>query len=323
MWQLVSEERLPSLYSNDIADCWHDSVTRGHFSGVADVRIEYAYAIPESPRASIVFSSGRIETLLKYKAFFYECYINGIALFMLDHRGQGLSGRMIEDSQRGFVHHFDDFSADMAGFVTSVVQPALSLKPSLVCHSMGSAIGFLTAHQNPDLFSKAVFCSPMFGVKPSIPAPLLSVLLSGGLTANHWLGRKPWYALGQHAYIDIPFALNTLTHSPIRYKLFKEEYKRHPEVQLGGVTYHWLAAATEAMNRIETEAHRFALETLVLVSGSDKVVDNQRILRVAERLPHAQIIQIEGARHELLFEQDKYRHPALTAILDFVTASAK
>lgn len=318
MWKTLSEQALTTAYDNEIKDFWQSKVVQDSFTGEHGINIQYATVQPAQPVAHLVFSNGRIETLVKYKAFAYECYLNNIALYMLDHRGQGLSGRMQKDSQRGYVDNFVDYTKDLARFVEQVVLPVSKSPPVLACHSMGCAVGYLTALQHPELFSRVMFCSPMFGIKPSIPAPLLDILLSAGLLANRWFGRKAWYAFGQGPYIEIPFQLNTLTHSEIRYRQFRAEYKQLRSLQLGGVTYHWLAEATKAMAHIESTAKDFHLPTRVLVSGADKVVDNRRIRRVVAQLPNATVSTIEGARHELLFESDSYRDQAINALFDFV-----
>ncbi|MDM7861604.1 alpha/beta fold hydrolase [Alteromonas sp. ASW11-36] len=318
MRQLFDEQSLTTLYHGEITEFWDRHVVLGTFTGQQNVQIHYAFCEPESPRAAIVLSNGRIETLVKYKEFIYDCYRNDIAVYTMDHRGQGLSGRMAIDHQRGYVEQFDDYVVDFSVFVNDIVKPRAPSKPALVCHSMGCAIGYLTASREPELFSRVVFCSPMFGIKPTVPEPLLSVLLMSGLAANYLFGRKPWYAFGQGPYIELPFRLNTLTHSQVRYKLFREEYKRAPALQLGGVTYQWLSTAMDAMNQIEASAKNFPLPTKVLISGADRVVDNQRIHRVVQQFPDADVEVIEGARHELLFESDQYRTPAIQAVLAFV-----
>lgn len=319
MWHLVDEKNIADLYPTQIADFWASEVTQSHFVGKDGVTIHYAKAIPENAHHTIVFSNGRIETLIKYKEFIYECFNNGIAVFTLDHRGQGLSARMTLDRQRGFVDHFSDYVDDFCQFVTEIVSPEVTAKPTLVCHSMGSAIGFLSAARMPDAFQNAVFCSPMFGIKPAFPEPFLSTFLHAGLAANKLFGNRPWYAAGQHPYIEIPFAINTLTHSPTRYKLFREEYKKEPRIQLGGVTYHWLYQAISAMAEVKAKAPNFIIPTKVIMSGSDKVVDNEKIQAVVDSLPNVTAITIDGARHELLFELDKYRQPAVNAIFEFVS----
>ena len=93
-WYLCTESRLEQQFSDHIAPFWQEHVTLGSFQGNGDISVSYAYCIPEQAKHSVLISSGRIESLLKYKEVIYELYRNGFAVFVLDHRGQGLSGRM-------------------------------------------------------------------------------------------------------------------------------------------------------------------------------------------------------------------------------------
>ena len=92
-WAFTSENNLASTFAIDINPFWQHSVTQGHFVGKDNITVRYSHCIPKSPRATIVICSGRIESYLKYKEFIYDLYQNGFAVFILDHRGQGLSDR--------------------------------------------------------------------------------------------------------------------------------------------------------------------------------------------------------------------------------------
>jgi lysophospholipase len=94
-----------------------------------------------------------------------------------------------------------------------------------------------------------------------------------------------------------------------------------PEVQLGGVTGHWLRAALRAMDTIEAQANQITLPVWAIQAGSDTVVDNKRQSRVLAKIPHCEVQQIAGARHEMLLEEDQYRTPCLQAILAFLQLS--
>ena len=72
MWQTIKEQELETLYTTTLADFWTNQITTGHFSGKDGVTIQYAFCIPENPVESIAFSNGRIETLVKFKEFFYK-----------------------------------------------------------------------------------------------------------------------------------------------------------------------------------------------------------------------------------------------------------
>ena len=113
-WTFTSEQDLASTFATEINPFWQTSVTLGEFVGKDNIDVHYAWCIPENPKSTVVISSGRIESYLKYKELIFDLYQNGFAVFILDHRGQGLSDRAatvqklparIPGSDRGHASH--------------------------------------------------------------------------------------------------------------------------------------------------------------------------------------------------------------------------
>lgn len=310
---LCSEDNLASKYSSTIQPFWQNSVQHGVFEGVEKVEIAYAYVLHPQALGVVVISSGRIESLIKYKELVYDLFQNGYSVFIHDHRGQGLSGRMLDNSQIGYVGSFSDYVVDFKQFVDEVVVKKAHHKPKLLCHSMGGAIGALMVLRFPELFEKVAFSAPMFGIRPPMPNWFAKLLLTLHFTFN----KKTAYFFGQKSYENLPFVANELTHSEIRYQIFRQEYQEVPQVQLGGVSGHWLHVAAQGMDEIEQNAYRFPIPALVIQAGADQIVDNKRQSRVVAKMTHSKLMVVEGSKHELLEEQDKFRIPCLTAILDF------
>jgi lysophospholipase len=318
-YQITSEDDLPSNYKNVIQPFWENNVEQGRFSGKDDIEIAYAFAVHPKPIGSIVISSGRIESLIKYKELVFDLYQNRYSVFIHDHRGQGLSARMLSNSHLGYVSDFNDYVIDFKQFIDEVVVKHSQHKPHLLCHSMGGAIGVLLLLKYPKLFIKVVFSAPMFGIRPALPGWFSSLLLNIHASFN----KQVAYFFGQKGYENISFAVNDLTHSEIRYQIFRQEYQDNPQVQLGGVSADWLKAAIQAMDEIEQKVKEMPIPALVIQAGSDRVVDNKRQSRVAEKMPNVQFVLIDGAKHELLLEKDRYRKACLTAALDFLSNSNK
>jgi lysophospholipase len=310
---LLSEEAsLSSSYPNKIQPFWQQ-VVQGQFAGVADVSIAYAYVLHPQAIGTIVISSGRIESLLKYKEVVFDLYQNGYSVFIHDHRGQGLSGRMLDNSHVGYVDDFADYVADFKKLVDEVVLPNTQTKPNLLCHSMGGAIGAKLILAYPQLFEKVAFSAPMFGIRPPLPNWFANLLLN----IHFALNKQAAYFFGQQNYQTQPFDGNELMQSEIRYQIFRQEYQDNPQVQLGGVSGHWLKAAAQAMDEIEDQATDFPIPALVLQAGADEVVDNKRQTRVSNKMANTEVKVIDGSKHELLEEQDQYRVECLTSVLDF------
>jgi lysophospholipase len=319
---LSIENELNSAESQKIEAHW----ARGNylsFLGKNNVRIHYASFTQDSHKKRIILVPGRSEGYLKYKELSFDLFNQGYDLHIIDHRGQGISERITADPHKGFVNQFDDYSEDLNQFVTLTSQES-DKKTFLLAHSMGGAISSRYLQQYDHNIAAAVLASPMIAVSSGgIPTWLAHGIINGGSKLNNMFSDTPWYFLGQGKYASTPFEQNQLTHSEIRYQIFKDLYQQTPELQLGGVTFQWLAQAIQANKDIFTNIDKLTVPILVLQSGSDTIVDNQaqddfcQVLHQVNQssCPDGKALKIEGAFHELFFEQDKYRQPAIEQVI--------
>ncbi len=317
-WTLTAENHLAEAFANRINPFWKGEVTRGEFIGKHQIKVHYAWCQPENAHTHVVISSGRIESLLKYKELMFDFCNNGFAVYILDHRGQGLSDRMTSDPQHGYVADFNDYVDDLLLFCDEIVAEQTSAPLHLLCHSMGGAIGTLALLQAPKRFASAVLCSPMFGVRPALPNWLAKSLIYISLKLQKLRNRESGYFFGQTSYLAYPYTINTLTHSEIRYRLFRELYDDMRDIQLGGVTTQWLRAAIEAMDTIELRASEIETPILLFSASGDKIIDNRRQLAVAEKFKNADVRKVAEAYHELFAESDQFRVPVLQQIMSFL-----
>lgn len=314
----ANENHIVARYTQHVLPFWEEFVVNGDFSGKHNVQIAYAYVLHPNPIGSIAISSGRIETLLKYKELVFNLYNAGYSVFIHDHRGQGLSARMTANSHQGYVDSFDDYVTDFKLFYDNIIAPNSQHRPILLSHSMGAAIASLYLLSYPDDFSKSVMSAPMFGILPRLPNWFASLMTSLLLGLNKLTGSLPWYFLGQGNYLAKPFEQNELTSSQARYQIFRDEYTQNSTCQLGGVTTKWLAEAYKAMRTIDKHAESLSPPILILQAGSDEIVDNSRQNKVIAKIPNCTTVQLPNAKHELFMEVDEIRDECLRQTLKFI-----
>ena len=297
--------------------------TFSSFGGKDNVRINYASFTSPAHAQCIILVPGRSEGYLKYKELSEEFFNQGYDIHIIDHRGQGISQRMTSNPHKGYVKNFDDYSEDLHQFVKLVSQNSCQTT-FLLAHSMGGAIAARYLQQYDTPITAAVFASPMIAINSGgLPTWLAQGIISTGITLNKLFSHEPWYFLGQGDYQPTPFSENVLTHSAERYKTFADLYQQTPEIQLGGVTFHWLGEAVKANKDIFADIEKLTTPTIVLQSGSDKIVDNLAQTDFCRALHHAHphscptgdVISINAAHHELFFEEDKYRAAAIKQVL--------
>jgi lysophospholipase len=306
-----------------VDDFWQQG-TFSSFSGVNNIRVNYASFISPQHSQCIVLSPGRVEGYLKYKEVAFELFDQGYNLFIIDHRGQGFSQRMLANPYKGYVDKFDDYAEDFHLFMQQVVLPNCTSKPYLLTHSMGGTIGLRYMQLYPQTIQAAVVSSPMIMFNTgAIPFSVAKFLVSSFETVNQWFSKTPWYFFGQGDYQVNEFKNNPLTHDEQRFEQNNNMYQRYPEMQLGGVTAHWMAEAIKAKSDILNNLDKLDAPILVIQSGADTIVDNEAQNLFCDLLhqvnasscPDGKPVVVKDAFHELFIEQDSMRNQAIAHTL--------
>ncbi|KQO75960.1 alpha/beta fold hydrolase [Rhizobium sp. Leaf262] len=330
------ESGLSVSYNSRIVDFWNRHGQRRDFTGLGGVRIA-AMAFPRSDSsAGIVISIGYGESYIKYREVIYDLWNAGFQIYILDHRGQGFSDRLVlPDTKQqydpsaikrahdlGYVEQFGDYVEDLKTFVDETAKPA-NRRLFLVGYSMGGAIGSLYLETYSSDFSGAVFTAPMH--QPDLsPIPNMACwLFRFGAPKNYVWGRGP-FALSKDFDPD-----RSSTSSRVRYEIIKrDEFIRHPETQLGGPSFNWVYESCLAANRSVRNAEKIRTNVLIIQAGDDRLVkaSGQRkfcTLLNAARPGACRLIRLDGAKHELLIERDEYRQVVLDEMIDFFELQTK
>jgi len=331
----TTEQQLTKNYNTTLNDFWLQGKL-GHFKGIDQASIYYKTFTHDTAQKCLVISSGRSESLLKFRELSYDFFQQGFDIFIVDHRGQGLSQRLLSNPYKGYVKNFDDYADDLHTFINKIVLPscqnssvntAISTPPLyLLSHSMGGAISIRYLQKYPNIFKAVVLSSPMVAFnKGGLPNWLANLVINIGEKLNQWFGDKPWYFIGQQDYQQPKFDNNQLTHSAIRFGYFMDIYQQNPNIQLGGVTVHWLQQAIKTTVNIFADIKKLTSPILVIQAGGDTIVDNQAQNDFCSTLhninknscPNGQAVVIDNAHHELFLESDQYREQALQHALSW------
>ncbi|MBA1432728.1 MAG: alpha/beta fold hydrolase [Epsilonproteobacteria bacterium] len=168
-YKFTTEKELEQKYETSISPYFYKHKLY-HFATPDNVTIAYKIFSVTNPKAIIVISSGRTEGMVKYQELLYDLNRNGYSVYILDHRGQGYSERLVEDKKMGYVDNFFHYVDDLKFFVANYV-PHFK-KRILLGHSMGGAIAALYAERYRDDFDALVLASPI--CEPSLLLPSMS-----------------------------------------------------------------------------------------------------------------------------------------------------
>jgi lysophospholipase len=316
------EDHLRNKYDTVIDPFWIEKAHPISFQSTDGLKIRGMEFLQPSPETAIVISSGQSESFLKYKELVHDLYLQGYSVFIADHRGQGLSDRVLADEtkrQMGHVRDFQDYVSDLRKFYTDFVRPTAHKKHVLLGHSMGGCIASLYLEKHNQDFDAAVLSSPMH-------EPTLGFLPTGVAEAildwKAWIDRAEEYAPGEHGYDDgETFSNKCLTHSEVRWDIIRREYRKNPDAKLGGPSVLWVKLAQEAGKTARENAADVKVSVLLLQAGDDTMVKPGGQLEFRDRLNQThpglcRLERIKGARHEIFMESDLYRQPAFKLTLE-------
>ncbi|WP_391528081.1 lysophospholipase L2 [Photorhabdus akhurstii] len=318
---LNREAQFSAFANGPLLDFWQVR-EECEFIGVDNILIRYVrFCATIKNYRSVVIFPGRSESYIKYSEVAFDFYHLGYDVFIIDHRGQGRSSRMLADPQKGHVEKFDDYINDVEIFIEKEILPRHYSHCYALAHSMGAAIlgGFLLRHSQ--IFDAAALCAPMFGINFPMPRWLATFLVN---RAEKRPDMRNHYAVLTGKWRPLPYSINLLTHSYERYSRYLRYYADYPELRIGGPTYHWIRESIWIGDMLIEKAGEIETPLIILKASEDKVVNNWKLRafcesrnKVKDFIEGQSPLIIQGARHEILFEKDKLRSQALNAICDF------
>lgn len=280
-------------------------------------KIHYGRAYPQGkpPSAVIVCLGGLSEFSEKYYEVAHDMLARGYAFWMMDWQYQGRSGRLAKHPHR---RHSDGFEADLSDLkkfvddyiVPAAVHPDVGRIPLVMLgHSMGGNIGLRFLSQYPARFDAAAFSSPFLGIY-NLPASmkLLAALLR---PIRPLIGKvyiptgSDWKEASRKSDGSDKFSSD-----PIRDSLHNLWSISDPSLQVGAPTFGWVLNALRSCKALKKHGtlEHIKIPVLVAIATNEEIVDNTATRAVASRLAKGVLVEIDGARHEILMERDEHRN---------------
>lgn len=271
-------------------------------------------------KGSLLFLPGRGDHYEKYLESLAELHESGLNVTAFDWRGQGGSGRMLDDPSIGHIEDFGIWIDDL----TQIYENWSKDNPGphfLMSHSMGGHLVMRALAEksiNPD---GVILSAPMLGLVAD-PIPffirynVVKFLTKIGLAEKHaWkVSEKPFSSESARAKI--------LTHDIERYEDEMFWWQHRPYVKLGPASWRWVEQAMKSTRALEKANAIEHIETkiLILATTADQLVDTDRIIEDAARLPNCELILYgKEAAHELLRESDSVRDNCMEHIGQFIS----
>lgn len=318
------------------------------FDGKGGGKLRYAHwsAVNSAERQGVVvFFQGRTEFIEKNIYTYRDLVDRNYDVWTLDWRGQGMSERVLKDEpDKGHIDDFDTYLADAEVFLRDVVklQEFDDVDKVLVAHSMGGAIGTLYLMEHPEAFDKAIFSSPM----TKLPDGVDNRVIRAGNKAKIAANRAACVGVFSDCSWSSSFEKDVdicaiVDQAPETHLLDRDNTERYshdirkiaenecligrsrtnnPNLGLGRTTSGWLHEAFAATDKIAANKSRLQTPLLIVAGGNDDVVSNPGQAAFCDiDNPSCCRVEIEGAGHEVLIEEESLRLQFFDAFDSFVS----
>ena len=267
---------------------------------------------------TVAICTGRAEFIEKYFEVAGELLRRKLTVAVFDWRGQGLSGRELDNSRKGHIDDFVLYERDLGALASQVLEPFCPKPWFGLAHSMGAAVLLSQARAGRSPFERIVLTAPMIDIEglrhPRATRLAVEALDIVGLGAMFIPGG------GATSIMTQVFEGNILTSDPARYARNANVIAAQPAVGLGAPTIGWLNAAFRCMKQFEDPefAPRTTTPILVIAAGDERLVSLSATERFATRLKAGRLIVIPHARHEIMIERDQIREQFWAAFDAFI-----
>lgn len=252
--------------------------------------------------------------LLEGRATFIEYYSDVIAklqerhfsVWVMDWYGQGGSSRpIIGHPKKQHLDNLDRYQEDLNTFINTVVR---SSERIVLCgYSLGGFEALRYACANPGKIRALVLIAPMLRLKVfGFPEWLVKYFAMSMVKLG--FGRQ--YVWGQDDNSSIlkwSFSNNPFTNDPQSFSDLQTLTKKHPDFQVGGVTFGWVSAAFGAMDALRNDARLSRVQAPVLIfnGAKDPIIDARGAIDVCDRMPCCNHVFYPRARHEIFHDEPK------------------
>jgi lysophospholipase len=281
------------------------------FTTMADgTRVRHARFRPDRPVARTLMLPGFTEFIEKHLETISELLDRQHEVLCLDWRGQGLSDRALADRHRGYVASMDLFLSDLREIleVTGFSKDRGGLPYSVIGHSMGGHLAFRAAAEVDPAIERLVLIAPMIDIETGAFPRTLSPFLARLAVALGLSGAYPPGA-GGYGKSSATFEGNTLTRDEARFRRTHAFIERAPELALGNPTFGWINAAFKSIDQLLALSRNGKVRQPVLIfrAGEERIVSNKAQGDLRDALSDARLVDIPGAKHEILNETDAVR----------------
>lgn len=318
-----------NYYQNEVLPYYFEQGEFGSFAGVDGIDIAYGVFAAAESKGALVILHGLNETAIKYAEFIYDMRDTGYTIYIMEHRGHGDSGRILDGNDQArrkiYIKDFDNYVLDAKTFYDDIVTASQHENIVFFAHSVGGNVATQYIEQYPDDFAGAILSSPMLEVLTTHPIKtpedlgysVSKLMVALGLGKSYSLDMQEPAVIIDSTSQD-KWEHELLTKSWKRWTTYNEVIEQNQHLIAGGpgatwgITNRFAKEAYEATfkARSAAEAAKITIPVLMFQSGDDWIVGNKGQNTFADNAinaPYFETIMFADAYHEAYMENDEIR----------------
>lgn len=213
----------------------------GYFEALDGKKLHYVFYKADNAVGNMAICHGFTESTEKFlEMCFYFLQMN-LNVFIVDHRGHGLSHRHTNDKQVVHIKNFDQYVTDFQTFTKKVIlQKAPSLPMYMFSHSMGGAIAVQHMQTQPGVFEKVILSAPMIQANT---AGIPNKIASFGARIFILLGKEKSKVVGYKPFNPERTYEESNSASEERFNYYHKKRINTPTLQTTAPSYRWVSEA--------------------------------------------------------------------------------
>lgn len=281
------------LLASDLGPGWQGA-PQAEFVGAGGRTLRYTVVSARRPRGELIYLHGIESHAGWFLAAAHGLAANGYTTYLLDRRGSGLN----RGTEPGDAASADVLLEDVRRFR----EHAGLRSPVLVGLSWGGKLALAAALDQPRGVRAVVLITPGLVSRLDLAWPQKLRLLAS-------------LAVGGRARVTLPIEPEMFTRTP----RFLDFIRNDPD-RIERVTARLLLAGRDLDRRIRDGLPSLTAPVLLLLAGSDRIVDNERTAAVLAPLPARQwrLRTFEHASHSIQFDDTAALVREMSAFLEDV-----
>lgn len=266
------------------------------------------WRLQDGARGTVLILPGRTECIEKYGYTIQAFAEAGFNCIVIDWRGHGLSGATTENAIVSHVQDFSEYQCDMNALLTFATSVSLPKPWFTFSHSMGGCIALRTLSGDVPI-AASVFTAPMWGIHLSplekpFALPVTWAATVSGFGHCFAPGNVPQQTTSY--VLSVPFEGNRLTRNEKMFDHMVKLAEALPALRKGAPSFGWVYSALRECRSLEKSTSP-KTPALAFQGLADKVVDPVSTTKRIAAWPGGEVHKFNGARHDLLYENDEVR----------------